>query len=30
MVIKHYYKYIGNNMRMDGSSFDKAAAQFEL
>jgi integrase len=30
MVIQHYYKYIKNNTRQDGSAFDKAAAQAGL
>jgi len=30
MVIKHYYKHIKNNTRLDGSAFDKAAAAVGL
>jgi len=30
MVIRHYYRWIRNNMRQDGSAFDKAAASFGL
>jgi integrase len=30
MVIRHYYRWIRNNTRMDGSAFDRAAASFGL
>jgi len=30
MVIRHYYRWVRNNTRQDGSAFDKAAAQFGL
>lgn len=30
MVIEHYYRFIPNLTRQDGSAFDKAAAQFGL
>jgi hypothetical protein len=30
MVIRHYYRWIRNNTRQDGSALDKAAAQFRL
>jgi integrase len=30
MVIRHYYRWIRNNTRQDGSAFDKAAASFGL
>jgi len=30
MVIRHYYRWIRNNTRQDGSAFDKAAAAFGL
>jgi hypothetical protein len=30
MIIKHYYKFIPNLTRQDGSAFDKAAAQAGL
>lgn len=30
MVIKHYYRFIKNNTRQDGSAFDKAAAAVGL
>jgi integrase len=28
MIIEHYYRFIPNLTRQDGSAFDKAAAQF--
>jgi hypothetical protein len=30
MVIEHYYRFIPNPTRQDGSAFDKAAAAFGL
>lgn len=30
MIIRHYYGWIRNNTRQDGSVFDKAAAAVEL
>ena len=30
MIIEHYYRFIPNLTRQDGSAFDKAAAQFGL
>jgi integrase len=30
MVIRHYYRFIKNNTRQDGSAFDKAAAAVGL
>jgi integrase len=30
MVIKHYYRFVKNNTRQDGSALDKAAASFGL
>ena len=30
MVIRHYYRWVRNNTRQDGSAFDRAAAQSGL